>query len=86
MRAVGERNDPMDKNQNEASKKPGSSKDKRELLKNFKLTRKAIVAGKGDLGKRPKQAVALTVPTMIIRCGWGCAFGRELPPTTTRIT
>jgi len=74
----------MDKSPNEAPKKSDSSKDTRELLKNFKLTRKAIVAGKSDSGKRPKQAVAIAVTPMIIRCGWGCAFGQELTPAARR--
>lgn len=66
----------MDKIPNEAPKKPDGSRDTRELWKNFKLTWKAIVAGKGNSGKRPKEAVAITVTPMIIRCGWGSAFGQ----------
>lgn len=66
----------MDKIPNEAPKKSDGSPDTRELLKNFKLTRKAIVARKGNSSKHPKQAAAITVTPGIIQCGWGSGFGQ----------
>jgi hypothetical protein len=76
--------EPIEKNPKQSPKKLESTKDTRELLKNFALTRKAIVAGKGNSGKPPKQTAAIATSFKLLRFGWGCAFGKEFTPIERR--